>query len=277
MEYKIITPQVGTVKTMCDSVMVEQRAPMSSNVTQIGIQNNGISPQDACQLALDLFVQNFPKLQELAAETARQRSEEFCRETIKKLQSEGNNDFTAFSDPDVQYVLLNAQTDYARFGTKELLESLTTLISKRVKHDDEFILKVTIDKALSIVNLMTSEQLDLLSLMFLCENVKFGHIDSVQTLQKNLNSWADTFASANVRSMQYLTMLGCTTLTLPNPVKILAKTYGLPNDEVDQICPPSIKALASDYGLSLAGVVLAIVNAEIKLRHHFDMRTWIHT
>lgn len=262
---------------MCDPVVIDQRAPMSSSVTQIGVQNNGISPQDACQLALNLFMQNFPKLQELAAETARQRSEEFCRETIRKLQSEGKNDFTAFSDPDVQYVLLNAQTDYARFGTTELLESLTTLISKRVQHDDEFILKVTIDKALSIVNLMTSEQLDLLSLMFVCENVKFGHIDSLQTLQKNLELWADTFVSANMRSMRYLTMLGCTILTIPNPVKILAKTYGFSEDEVDKICPPSIKALASDYGLSLAGVVLAIVNAEIKLKHHFDMRIWIHT
>lgn len=261
---------------MCDPVVIDQRAPMSSSVTQIGVQNNGISPQDACQLALNLFMQNFPKLQEIAAQTARERSEEFCKETIKKLQEEGQNDFRTFSDPDVQYVLLKAQTDYARFGTKELLDSLTTLISKRVQHDNEFILKVTIDKALSIANMITPEQLDLLSLMFLCENVKFHHIDNINTLEKNLNNWTAIFAKADIRALQYLTMLGCTVLAIPNPVKILAKTYGFPENEVDRVCPSCIKALSCDYGVSLVGIVLAIINAEIKMAHHFDMRIWIH-
>ena len=63
---------------MPEGMVIDQRATMGSNVTQIAVQNNGMQPQEACQLAINLFMDNFPKLQQIAADTARERADEFC-------------------------------------------------------------------------------------------------------------------------------------------------------------------------------------------------------
>lgn len=262
---------------MCDSVAIDQRAPMSSNITQIGVQHNGMEPQEACQLALDLFMDNFPKLQQIAADTARERADEFCKTTIEKLQYANVKDYSAFTDPDVQYVLYDAQKSYARFGTQEMLGTLTDLVANRVTNNDEFVLKVTIDKAISVASMLTPTQLDFLSLMFLCTKVKFEYIKNLDDLQKHLARLNQTFEiSYDQKMADYLNMLGCLQLSLPNPVENFATAYGFQKSEVEAICPQRIKGLHGDYGLSSVGVMLAITNAERKTPYSFDPRIWIH-
>ena len=171
---------------MPEGMVIDQRATMGSNVTQIAVQNNGMQPQEACQLAINLFMENFPKLQQIAADTARERVEEFCKTTIEKLQHANVQDYSAFSDPDVQYVLFDAQKHYARFGTKEMLGTLTDLVANRVANNDDFVLKVTIDKAVSVASMLTPQQLDFLSLLFLCTKVKYTHIQTLEQLETHL-------------------------------------------------------------------------------------------
>ena len=66
--------------------MVNQTAT-SQNNTQIEVQNNyyEMTPEQACQTAINLFMQNFPKLENIARETAEKRASEFCKEAIQKI------------------------------------------------------------------------------------------------------------------------------------------------------------------------------------------------
>lgn len=262
---------------MYEGMVIDQRATMGSNVTQIAVQNNGMQPQEACQLALNLFMDNFPKLQQIAADIARERVDEFCRTTIEKLQHASVKDYSAFTDPDVQYVLYDAQKNYARFGTQQMLETLTDLVANRVTNNDDFVLKITIDKAISIASMLTPKQLDYLSLLFLCTRVKIHHVQTLEDLNSFLNRMCDIFSvSPYDASITYLAMLGCLQISLPQPVKSLARTYGFSETDVKNICPQLVKDLQTDYGISDIGIMLAITNIEQKTSYTFDPHSWIH-
>lgn len=266
---------------MCVETSIDQSAGFGSHDNQfVGSQTNnyytGMSPEQAVDFAMDLFWKNFPKLQATAEEVARKRVEEFCKDTVKKLQRDGTNNYATLADPGVQYALVDAQKSYARYGEKEMLDMLTEIVYTRVKHNDDFILKVTIDKALSIVNMITAKQLDLLSLMFICTRVKFGNITTLKDLCEHFNYLEEKFGHVDVMSIPYLNMLGCMQITLPDPVEAYVNAYGFDRQDIEDICPDFITDLNNDYGLSFVGIVLGIINAELKTDFRFNTKTWIH-
>lgn len=259
-------------------IEIIQHGSIESDTTQIGIQNNytGLNPSDACNLAMRLFYDNFPKLQACAEETAKKRVEELSEEIFGKLQKSNVTNFEPFKDPDVQYVLFEAQKNYARFGTKEMLNNLSGLIVKRIEyHEDNFILKVTIDKAIEIVQMLSSEQLDLLSLFFLTGKVQFNSIDCLEKLKEHFDILNLFFGKADFSSIEYLNMLGCLQIYLFNPISAYAKRYDIESEEVEKICPELIKKTKSDYSTSLVGTILGLLNAEAKLGISFNPSKWI--
>lgn len=259
------------------NIEVNQKAAIGGTTTQIGQQNiyNGMSPEQACQVALDLFNQNFPKLQAIAKETAEKRANEFCQEAVQKIVKNGMKDFSPFSDPDIQYTLYEAQKNYARFGTADMLDTLTSLVAERIEHDKDFILKVSIDKAIEVAPSLTSAQLDYLSLLFLCTKRKTNLVVTIEDLKQDLELIAETFSAADFASTSYLYMQGCLQLMLHSTPKILAKAYGFQENQVKKICPPIVEQTTGDYSTSYVGTILAIVNAEAKTKMRFDPKIWI--
>ena len=77
-------------------------------------------------------------------------------------------------------------------------------------------------------------------------------------------------------SITYLAMLGCLQISLPQPVKSLARIYGFSETDVKNICPQLVKDLQTDYGISDIGIMLAITNIEQKTSYTFDPHSWIH-
>lgn len=256
---------------------IVQKSAIGSQTTQIGVQNiiNGISPEDASKMAIDLFMENFPKLQSLAAETARERAEEFCTAAIEKLKAENVQDFSAFGDPDVQYVLYQAQRDYARMGTKELLDQLTSLLSLRVTHDQDFVLKATIDKAMEIAPYLLPRHYDLLVAYFIVKHMRVSPIKTISDLQARLSIESAPFTRACKKDSQYLDTHGCLQIYLGGAAEMLAKSYGFPKNEVERVCPPVLKEIDGDYGLSYVGKMLAISHYCLKKGFKLDPHIWI--
>ncbi|WP_143405365.1 LPO_1073/Vpar_1526 family protein [Faecalibacterium sp. An122] len=263
--------------TANSNVEVNQRTAFGSTATQIGQQNNyyGISPDQACQMVVDLFMQNFPKLQDIARETAEIRATELCNEAIQKISSHGIQDFSSFADPDVQYILYEAQKNYARFGTSEMLENLSELIAKRVEHNDDLVLKVAIDKAIEIAPLLSQAQLNYLSLLFIYTRTQTNTIKTIQDLQVQFNYYISLLGKADFNSISYLNMLGCLQLGLHDIIDHLSKTYGFPKNEVEKNCPELIKNLSGDYMPSHIGVILAITNLEVQNGPKLNPQIWV--
>lgn len=261
------------------NIEVNQKAALGSNTTQIGQQNiiyNVIPPEQAYQLVMDVFNQNFPKLQAIAKETAEKRANEFCQEIIQKITKNGINDFRPFADPDVQYTLYEAQKNYARFGTSEMLNTLAELMTTRIQHDNDFVLKVSINKALEVAPLLSQKQLNYLSLLFICTQAKASDIKTIKDLELRLKTYVAIWGNADFDSRDYLTMLGCLQIGISRPVSDLAGSYHFPYSDVEKICPEEIKKLSGDHILSPIGTVLAITNLETKNGPKLDLARWIH-
>lgn len=264
---------------MSEGVIVEQKQGVGSAGTQIGQQNvyNGISPEEASKIAINLFMDNFPKLQQLAMEKVEERIEKFDDAIMLKLANDNVQDYSAFTEPDVQYAIYEAQNNYARFGTDEMLSTLSSLVAERVKRNqDDFSLKITIDKAISITGMLSVEQLNHLSLLFIVTKVKFHNIKTLEDLETHFKIITGAFINIKIQDWQYLQMLGCLQLDLPQVIKKYSKMYNLDAKEVEKICPDIIKDIAGDYSTSPVGTILAITNAVGKVPYNFDPKVWIH-
>ena len=262
-----------------DSFKINQHADRGENIIQIGSQTvyEGLSPVDACKLAIDLFNQNFPKLQEQAKDLVLSRVDELMEDVAKKLIENKIKDMSPFADPDVQYAIYEAQKSYARFGTSEMLSTLSNLIAKRIEHnDDNMGLKVAIDKAIEISGALSTKHLDYLSLLFFVSRVKANTIRTIDNLKGFLDNLVSSFSEADITDTSYLNMLGCLQLFLFDAEEILSKNYGFSKDQVKAICPESIHKLSGDYSTSHVGTILAIVHLKTKMSVFCDPQIWIH-
>lgn len=259
-----------------DGVEITQKAALGSQTTQIAVQYNGITPEAASQMAINLFMDNFPKLQDIAKRITEERVEHLCKGIMDKLISNGLQDFSAFADPDVQYILLEAQKNYARLGTQDMLSTLTSLVAQRVQSDGDFIYKVSLDKAISIVNQLEPKHLDFLSLLFVTRYVKLPNIHTSQDLISELNHYCDTFCDAKQASQSYLEMLGCTQISLVLDIAgMFSKVYSLDKKDLEKKYPTVLDIIIGDYGLTPAGIILGAINAEAKTKLKFDIKSWI--
>lgn len=245
------------------------------NNTIIAMQNNGLSIQDACQIAKTLFEENFPKLQEEAMKVAVARIDELWEKIKSKISLYNIQDYTAFSTPDMQYILCESQKEYARYGTKDKLEVLAELIFKRINYDNDEYIKIVIDKALLIINQLSEYQLNYLSAMFICKQVKFSNIHNEQDLIKNIKIFADKLFFPHNISVSWLNSLGCFELHLGSADKIISQAYGLDIETVKKMLPDNFLHIHADYGVSHVGVILAITNIQAKVGYSFNPKTWV--
>lgn len=264
---------------MSDIIEITQKSAPASNSTQIGVQYVGMTPEQVAKQTIDLFMDNFPKLQSLAKETAELRATELCNEILKKLEEKQVKDFTPFTQPDVQFVLYEAQKNYARFGEKEVMKILTELIANRIQNDDKGHFKRIVDNAVTVACELSSTQLDCLSTLFMLTKVRFSNIITIEDLKEFFNYISSVFDLENInygQEISYLNFKGCLQIELPDIPKIQSKLYNLAQNEVEKNISQGIKQFGTDYGISEIGIILGIINAEQKSRYRFDPHIWIY-
>ncbi|MBR5597075.1 MAG: hypothetical protein IKW30_06690 [Lachnospiraceae bacterium] len=264
---------------MTDNILIKQNSSFGSETTQIANQTNyyGLTPEEASKLAIDLFMNNFPKLQDEAYKVAQSRVDELISNIVLLINQKYNTNFTAFSKPDMQYILLKAEQGYARRGTTELCSLLSSLIADRSACSENSYLELILDKAIELVPSLTPIHLDYISLIFLYKHVNFYDLTTLESIQKRFAEIHTCFQSPTSKELiPYLSMLGVLSLNLGNAVETLAGTYHCSPQEISKILPPEHKLIPGDYGLSPAGIILAIFNAHSKSKWKFDISVWIH-
>ena len=263
---------------MSDELVIEQKQGLGNTGMQVGVQNNyyGLTPQQACQMAMGLFYDNFPKLQEEAKALVEKRVTTLMDEIAVQLCKKNIIDMSPLADPDVQYTIYEAQKNYARFATNESLSALSSLVAERIKQNDSGIcLKVAIDKAISIVGMLSPAQMDHLSILFIATKVKFTDIKTLADFQERFEYLSEVFSNARNSNWAHLNMLGCFQLDLPNVCEISANKYGLAVSEIKKVCPKFIQSLSGDNSVSPVGTIIAISNAEQKTSYRFNPKIWI--
>lgn len=266
---------------MSEDIKIIQKASMGSDTTQIANQNNyyGMTAEQASNLAIKLFMDNFPKLQEEAKKIAEDRAEELCKNVIAKLKRQGKNDFSEFSDPDVQYILNKSHQEYARFGTDALCELLSELIINRINYNNDFYMKVIIDEAVDIVKSLSETHLNYLSLIFLGKQTKFKNINSIEALKNHCEYICSKLpVHKNIEdSIPFLNMLRLFTLNLGDVDEIYSNCYNLELNKIKEILPSVMNSIPSDYILSPIGIIIAIINIHNKTDLRLDFKIWINS
>lgn len=263
---------------MTEEIQVIQKSGIGSDTTNIAIQNNyGISAEQATQIAINMFMDNFPKLQVEAEKVAKERAEELCKEVIKQLERKGKKEYEEFTNPDVQYVFYEAQKGYARFGESELLELLSELVSDRIMAEGKSYVKRVLDKAVELVLALTPSLMDYLSFIFLTKHIKVSSIIDCETLRNHCEYVCKKIVVEPniVERNSYLNMLGCFELNIGPASKFFSKTYNIDEAEISKILPEQYKYIPNDYALTPAAIVIAIINAQKKTEFTFDMSIWI--
>lgn len=264
---------------MGNNVEITQKASIDSQATQVGIQNNinGISAQSAIQITINLFLDNFPKLQEEDKNVAKERAKELCEEIINKLSIQGKNDFSEFLDPDMQFVLNKAQQAYARMGTKDLLELLSNIVVHRTNYNSNQYMKILLDESVEIAKSLLPAHLNYLSLIFFCKHVKFSEINSIEGLKQHFEYICSKCpVPDNIHfSYHFLQVMRLLILKLGKAVDYCTQNYGFEEDAVQKILPEMLESIPADCGLSPIGIILAIINANNKTNYKFNFENWI--
>lgn len=264
---------------MTDNVTVTQKSALGSETTQIAMQNNyyGLTPAEASQMAVNLFMDNFPKLQEAAMKTVQERVNEIIQEIVSKIEEKYAGNYSAFSNPDMQYILVEAEKGYARKGTPELCAILSSLIADRTACNESSYQEIVLDKAIEVAPSLLPEHLDYLTLIFLYKSVKFGDIFTLDDLKNRYAEIHNTFQAPNsTNTISYFNMLGLLTIFLGAGDEVLAKIYGFNIQDVTNILPSCYTVVPDDYSLTPVGIVLAIFNTHRKWNRNFNLSTWIH-
>lgn len=261
---------------MSEEYVIKQSTGKNATGDNIGVQNNiyGISPEEAIKITNKLFIDNFPKLQEQAMATVNQRFDEFQETLFRKLSENPNINYGVFAEPDMQYVLYEAEMNYARYGTEELLETLSSLLQKRIEFSNQDYIKIVIDSAIKIVGQLTQQQIDLLTLTFLTKVVKFGRVKTLNDLERVYNYISSIVTVENNGGFSMLLSCGCLQLGLDSVQQRAANSYGFKKEEVAKILPKSFRFVPPDYDTSDIGNAIAIINAQnkgIELNLSFEM------
>ena len=92
---------------MSDETKIIQKAALGSDTTQIGEQNNyyGMTAEEASNLAIKLFMDNFPRLQEEAKKIAKERAEELCKyQCYNSYSNTAKKPFLVFINPNYYFI-----------------------------------------------------------------------------------------------------------------------------------------------------------------------------
>ena len=177
----------------------------------IGVQNNnnyGLSAVEAIQIYNTLFQSNFPILEQIARQTAEARTIELRDEIFAELERMKFKEYGYFADPDIQYVLIQAEKEYARRGGEELRKLLCTLLIRRLQ-SNKSLMRICLNEAINIIPLLTPKHISLLSLKFIVVHTKSPNVDSLEHLVEYIENILIPFACYDYSAMDYRHLTFC--------------------------------------------------------------------
>ena len=178
------------------------------------INNYGISYQDAKDIAIDVFKNNFLRLTEESNELIMARVNKLLDDFLMQLKKDNENGIIECKNPDFQYVLYEASKNYARSGEAKEEELLVNLLVERTKQTSRNLLQIVLDESVSVVQKLTQEQINILSVLFVLKNTRVvnpSNIDEVFANYRNLIIPLTKIISDNYTNVQHLTYTSCGT------------------------------------------------------------------
>lgn len=214
-----------------DKITKQEGAENSTNLQgQSIIINQGITYQDAKNIAIDVFKSNYLELSEKAANTAKQRAEELVDDFLTEIQERKPEAINSMENPGMQYAIFTAQKEYAKSGDKDMSDMLVDILVDRAAQEERNLKQIVLDESLSIVPKLTSSQLDTLTVIFILKYSRNYNVVNIPSLKEYLSKYISPFTSNLSKEnslFQHLEFAGCASISIASNTieQIYLKTY----------------------------------------------------
>lgn len=158
-----------------------------------------------------------PKLAQAAAAIVEVRLKSFKEEIIERFERDSSVKSEAFSDPDFQQVLLEAQRAYARTGNTDSHTTLVDLIANRSSENTGSRRAFAINESISIVSRLTQGEIAELAFSFFVRFTQNHIVNSLPSFCEHINIYIDEFLDdieLEPQSYHYLAAQRCVTISV---------------------------------------------------------------
>lgn len=276
------------------NIKQDQKGGKESTNIQVGTVNNyqGLGFNDVKCICEYLIEENLIRFKNEAEETARNRMEQFIKKYIDELIKNKVENLNELKNPDMQYVLYEAEKGYIRCGDSELLDILVKILVDRTKETEESLIRLNLNESLNIVTKLTSEQRDMLTLVSVLRYTKNNSVVSKDSLATYLKEYIIPFSNIDIpkeSSLRYMSYLGCGEILVGAKLEeLLIENYKdiLPKNNLKEyiieLVPEMNKVFdiwnnSQLYCFDLTSVGMTIGNANMKFKTgiNIDLSVWI--
>lgn len=149
--------------------------------------SSGLSVVDIKELAKSVFIENFPKLQEVARIEAEKNRDLFITELDARIKEKlTTEEIKKFDKPDIQYALKDAVISASRKDSSETRTILSNLIVERVKNDGIEFKEIVYNEAIATLPRLTKNQLNILAFVFMSRYARFPAVNDWITFEKTI-------------------------------------------------------------------------------------------
>lgn len=208
----------------------QQAGDKSTNLQAQNITiNQGISYQDAKEIASDIFKNNFLHLSQKALNTAEQRANELIEDFLKKINSEKPASINSVESPSMQHALFSAQKEYAKTGDKDLSDILVDLLVERADKEERTLLQIVLDESIEVAAKLTQPQFDVLTLVFILKYSMNHNLGNLEKFNDYISSYIIPFCNNLTQESscyQHLEYANCGSMLLGNKIgEIFTNNY----------------------------------------------------
>ena len=127
----------------------------------------GSNLEDMRKVALDVYRENALELRGLAEDVAYARADRLTQNFLEKVNVENSQAMNSLSDPDMQSVLFEAQSQYARSGEEDLGNLLVDLLVDRAGEAERSLGTLALNEAIHSAPKLTESQRRVIGLIFI--------------------------------------------------------------------------------------------------------------
>ncbi|EHW0638301.1 LPO_1073/Vpar_1526 family protein [Vibrio vulnificus] len=165
---------------------MNQKATVKENSTSVQVAGNmsfGLS-FESCERLFNLLLQeNFPKLEKVAAEKAKENVDELVRATYQKLHERIDQiEVKKLAEPDVQSVFNSATQAAAKKGSKIDINLLSKMLQARLDKNNDDYVDNCIESAVDIIPKLTNELLCVLPINHFIQTLQLSHHEALDEI-----------------------------------------------------------------------------------------------
>lgn len=189
------------------SKQIQKSGDYSNNHQSTGAMtiNYGADFDEIKAICIGVFIENFELLSKKAYAKACKRMKIFVEKFITELFNKNREGIMQVEDPGFQHSLYSAQKLYACSGDDNLGDLLIQFLVERSKHPNRDAKQIVINEAITTLPKLSDKQIDILSIVFIIDNLKHISIKCPEDLIAKLNKYLSPFSkSISKNHMLYL-------------------------------------------------------------------------